>query len=136
MLPRPVSLTRTPSGSNVRGRLLARSNVTNLGILILGGLCTFSLLFNLRFWVTSNYYASLKVFDLDRTDHRTPNSVVNTITRKPQLMNANHLVMVAGHAIWRGCLADSRTNENDWVLEEMQKGTKSIDTFYSHIAKG
>lgn len=55
--------------------------------------------------------------------------------RPVNLGNLDHLILVAGHAIWKGRDADEVLGDENWVLEEMQKGG-SVNTFVKHIMKG
>lgn len=42
---------------------------------------------------------------------------------------------MAGHAIWQGCDASEATKDDDWILEDMQRGGP-VRTYLKHIVKG
>ncbi|KAG8920527.1 hypothetical protein FRC02_000847 [Tulasnella sp. 418] len=52
------------------------------------------------------------------------------------MSHITHLVMVAGHAVWKGCDPANRLDEGDWLLEERQKGGGNVEAFFSHIKRG
>ncbi|KAF8587107.1 hypothetical protein K439DRAFT_1630961 [Ramaria rubella] len=137
MLPTPVFSRRTQGPLAVRlSTLRQRSRVTNLAVLILLVSFTFSLLLNLQLWLTSSTTSIIvpttSYGEYER--HRVhSDSSLSTI---PGRIPAKNLVVVAGHAIWKGCLPERRLDDSDWILEEYQKGTKSITAFFSHIVKG
>ncbi|KIS71286.1 uncharacterized protein UMAG_01186 [Mycosarcoma maydis] len=122
-------------GVSLHDRLSARSRVTNLGILLLLGFAGFSALLNLRFML------------FHRNPPSIPQGYIEFNGRTPELLSAsvppprtgtnhlNHLVIVTGHAIWAGCDVKGKDNDENWVLEEYQKGG-SVKTFYKHIEKG
>lgn len=82
-----------------------------------------------------------------------PLSIETTIDRPEEVKKLDHLVMVAAHSIWKGCVpgfcaiivadcifayspdATHREHDHDWILQEIQKGG-SIKTFYKHIEAG
>ncbi|KDR75304.1 hypothetical protein GALMADRAFT_249320 [Galerina marginata CBS 339.88] len=104
--------------------LTRRSRLTNLGVLLLFGLCFISLLFNLRHWTlpppaTANQLnGRISLFTVDRPSSRK---------------NINHLIMVPCHSIWKG--TNSWLEEKDWYLEPFQKGPNRVRAFYEHIAR-
>ncbi|KAK4050823.1 hypothetical protein OIV83_003245 [Microbotryomycetes sp. JL201] len=51
---------------------------------------------------------------------RVPLSIRTTL-QSPH-SNLKHLVLVPGHAIWTGCDASKATQDDTWILEDMQKG--------------
>jgi hypothetical protein len=56
-------------------------------------------------------------------------------TENVNFASLDHLIMVPGHAVWRGRKASEIVQDENWVLEAMQKGG-SIRTFVKHIIKG
>lgn len=151
-----------PGGISLRERLSARSRVTNLGILLLLGLCSLSVLINLRFMIFGGRGArSLPPpgFGSWTTFHGLTPKMLSENQPLPAkgTEKLNHLVVVVGHAVWGGSLilawkkrmtltrshlltsagCDFRERENDenWVLEDYQQGG-SIKTFWKHIEKG
>ncbi|KAK0461014.1 uncharacterized protein EV420DRAFT_1640517 [Desarmillaria tabescens] len=136
MLPTPVSFSRRPfrreGGSLDKSRrrildsLLTRARVTNLAVLLLAAFSAISFLVNL-----SLYFSAAPT-----PDSPLPHSIVSTIARHRALANLNHLVIVPGHAIWRGANSASRLDVDDWVLEPYQREGNRVDTFYRHITRG
>lgn len=80
---------------------------------------------------------------------------LHSVTRPDRARTLDHLIIVPGHAIWRGkppftphlsnfelttCLAGSnaqlRMSESEWVLEPYQRGGGRIRAFFSHIVRG
>lgn len=128
-----------PGSISLHDRLSARSRVTNLGVVLLLGFAAFSALLNLRYMVkggggNSNLPAG---FSSWQSFHGfTPDQLSATI---PPPRNGtghlNHLVIVTGHAIWAGCNVAGKDNDENWILEDYQKGG-SVKTFYKHIERG
>ncbi len=136
MLPTPVSFaTRRPfrrNGGTLHTRqrtidvLRTRARVTNLAVLLLGSFACLSFIFNLSYYFSSP--GGLHAVH--------PSSILSTIRRDRGLGNLDHLVIVPGHSIWHGMNAQSRLDEQEWVLEPYQKGTGRVEAFYQHIARG
>ena len=68
-------------------------------------------------------------------DLEIPLSIETTIERDPRFAELNHLIMVPGHAIWTGHDASMASEDEDWILEPIQKGG-SVKTFIRHIEEG
>ena len=47
----------------------------------------------------------------------------------------DHLIVVACHAIWTGYDSSKAGEDDDWVLETMQRGG-SVKTYIKHIEEG
>ena len=130
-----------PGSVSIRERLSARSRVTNLGILLLLGVASLSMLLNFRFLVSSHRskYAPLPPpgFGSWETFHGLTPQMLKENVPKPQkgTEKLNHLVIVAGHAVWAGCTFEERENDENWVLEEYQRGG-SVKTYWQHIKRG
>lgn len=62
-------------------------------------------------------------------------SIQATIGRDPRFLELDHLIVVACHAIWTGSNASKAEEDEDWVLETMQRGG-SVKTFVKHIEEG
>lgn len=62
-------------------------------------------------------------------------SIEVTIQRDPRMEKLDHMVMVPGHAIWIGHDPTRVEDDEDWVLEPMQKGG-SVRTFIRHLEEG
>ena len=58
-----------------------------------------------------------------------------TIERDPRFTELDHLILVPGHAIWTGHDPSIVREDDDWILEPMQKGG-SVKTYISHIMEG
>lgn len=98
-----------PGGISLRERLSARSRVTNLGILLLLGLCSLSVLLNLRFMIFGGRGArSLPPpgFGSWTTFHGLTPKMLSENQPLPAkgTEKLNHLVVVVGHAVWGGSL--------------------------------
>ncbi|KAK0486064.1 hypothetical protein IW261DRAFT_1559494 [Armillaria novae-zelandiae] len=137
MLPAPVSFSRRPFRRNggssldkprrrILDNLLTRARVTNLAVLLLAAFSAISFLVNLSLYFSAS----------STPDGSLPHSIVSTIARHRALANLNHLVIVPGHAIWKGADSASRSDVNDWVLEPYQREGNRVDTFYQHIRRG
>jgi hypothetical protein len=48
----------------------------------------------------------------------------------------DHLIMVPGHAIWKGGDPSEYEKDSEWVLDVAQAGRGNPKAFYAHIAKG
>ena len=133
MLPAPVFSRRARSSISRRfDALRQRSRITNLAVLILLALAFMSLLLNLSLWLRPLPSVHVPLLEPNRY-RQHPASILSTISSR---ITATNLVVVAGHAIWKGCLPERRLYDTDWVLEEYQKGTRSITAFFSHIVRG
>jgi hypothetical protein len=118
------------SAQSVIERLRGRTRLTNLGVSLILGLLGLSVLFNLRSWSSPQF--DRPHIPLGRS---TSESIEATIERSPEISSLTHLVMVAGHAIWKGADPELRSNDSEWVLTPIQKGG-SVNTFYKHIQTG
>lgn len=136
MLPAPVFSKRGTNGS-ISFRLATlrqRSRVTNLAVFILLGVLALSLLLNFQLiFSTHTVSSSIARPPHSTSSQRLPDSILSTV---PGHVSAKNLIVVAGHAIWKGCLPERRLDDNDWVLEDYQKGMRSITAFFSHIVRG
>ncbi|WVF70088.1 hypothetical protein IAT40_004875 [Kwoniella sp. CBS 6097] len=72
---------------------------------------------------------------LAQLDSGIPLSIETTIERDVRYGDLDHLIMVPGHAIWTGHDVDKIREDDDWVLEAMQRGG-SVKTYVKHIEKG
>jgi len=114
----------TPHAKKLVDTLTRRSRLTNLAVFLLLGVCTLSLLTNLRYWLFPP-----TPFDLARVHGLAFSTVEWPATRS----DLAHLIVVPCHAIWKG--TDSWTNEDDWHLEKYQKGPGRVRAFYEHIER-
>lgn len=135
MLPAPVSGERRKAfrrfvspKRRFLDTLLTRSRATNLAVGLLAAVCVVSLVSNLRFYLSGS---SPKGYQLS-----SATGLLSTINRPSKLSSLDHLIVVPCHAIWKGVDAASRLDENDWVLEPYQRGSKRIAAFYDHILHG
>jgi len=139
MLPLPVSLSGrrrfSPRGlrshRSAKDVLLTRARITNLGLLLLAGFTVLSLLLNLSYYFTSASSLSKQL-----PYYRRPSSILATIHRDESLSAVDHLVIVPGHAIWKGTDAAKRLSDDEWILEPYQRGGGRVSAFYNHIASG
>jgi len=58
------------------------------------------------------------------------------VIREPWAESLDHLIIVPGHAIWKGVDPDKRTQDSEWVLEPYQMGAGNTQVFWEHIAVG
>ncbi|OSX66272.1 hypothetical protein POSPLADRAFT_1177689 [Postia placenta MAD-698-R-SB12] len=139
MLPLPVSLSGRrsisrhslrPSHRSTKDVLLSRARVTNLGFLLLAAVTALSLLANLSHYFTSS--SSISRF----LDSEQPSSILATLQRDPSLAAVNHLIIVPGHAVWKGTDPKLRLYDEEWILEPYQRGGGRTSAFYKHIATG
>lgn len=135
MLPSPVSFSkrrafyRNTAIPRAQRRyldvLLSRARVTNLGFLLLVFLAAISLLCNL-FFISSA-----------RTSHQHSFAgLLATISRKADIRGLKHLIIVPGHAIWKGMDPEFRLREDQWILEPYQQGGGRVAAFFAHILQG
>lgn len=130
MLPSPsvARYQRKRLDTSPRKRILEtltrRSRLTNLGVVLISGICTISLLLNLSFWTFSTSRFT--------TLHHSLLSFA-TINRPSSYKSLNHLILGPCHSIWKG--TDSWLEEKDWNLESYQKGPGRVRAFYEHIAR-
>lgn len=112
--------------------------MTNLGLLLLASVAALSFLLNVVFYLSSggDHGRSLKKPPPKTSPHAKPSSILSTIQRDPALSSLSHLIIVPGHAIWKGTDPARRLDEDDWVLEPYQHGGGRVDAFYDHIATG
>ena len=135
MLPAPVSFhsrggTVYRSRRSLRDVLLSRARVTNLGLGLLAGIAALSLLVNLGYYFSS-----------DPETHRVPgffapHTIYATLEHDSHLRALTHLVIVPGHAIWKGTTAKDVLDDDSWHLEPFQRGGASVQAIHSHISRG
>lgn len=121
----------------LRERLAARSRVTNLGIALLLGIASLSILMNMRFLLFGRSYIPPPGFGTWQSFHGlTPSMLTDSVPSPPKgVEKLNHMVLVPGHAIWAGNDFKDRFNDENWILEPYQRGG-SVKTFWKHIEKG
>ncbi len=148
MLPLPASFSRTHPrrpgyyglGSGLRQAhyrstrdvLLSRARVTNLGFFLLAAFAALSFLLNVLHYFTDPSSSS---YD-DGGRGGGPRGIWETLRRDKALDDIDHLIMVPGHAIWKGTSAEERLDEDAWVLEAYQRGGGRVAAFFRHIAGG
>ncbi|EJF60459.1 hypothetical protein BD309DRAFT_931037 [Dichomitus squalens] len=138
MLPFPVAFSsrtdsRTRHYRSTRDVLLTRARITNLGFLLLAGFAALSFLLNL--W---HYFTDLTTYEPQegRGPYSAPRGIWETLQRDKSLEEIDHLVMVPGHAIWKGMSVEERLDEDQWVLEPYQRGGGRISAFFAQIVGG
>ncbi|CAE6430545.1 unnamed protein product [Rhizoctonia solani] len=117
-------------GGSLRDRLLSRSRVTNLGVIIIGCVLGLSLLSNLH------YIYLLHGYESNGRIANTPQLITDTISYNHSESELDHLIMVPGHAIWKGGDPVEYEKDSEWVLDVAQAGRGNPKVFYAHIAKG
>ncbi|KAJ9115070.1 hypothetical protein QFC22_005398 [Naganishia vaughanmartiniae] len=142
------------SGQSLNERLRTRARLTNFAVGLILLLLGLSLGTNFTYWLAEPDVGSTfggtkwslplqKLSKLGFNDRGTssltssspPISIESTIDREAAWKELDHLVMVAGHAIWKGTDATKREDDDDWVLQPIQQGG-SVKTFYKHISRG
>ncbi|KAG8762646.1 hypothetical protein FRC11_008242 [Ceratobasidium sp. 423] len=118
----------TSPGGSLRERLLSRSRVTNLGLVLIGCVLGLSLLSNLRHVYLLRGYES--------AGRTTSKLITDTVSYNHSESQLDHLIMVAGHAIWKGGDPTEYEKDSEWVLDVAQAGRGNPKAFYAHIAKG
>ncbi|EMD37531.1 hypothetical protein CERSUDRAFT_136170 [Gelatoporia subvermispora B] len=141
MLPLPVSLAVRKQFSGGRTRrtkdiLLTRSRVTNLGVLLLASFAVLSLLLNFGYYITSLDEPQVEIPVVKSLLYTPPTNVLDTIQRDETLPALTHLIVVAGHAIWKGNDASEILDEEQWILEAYQRGGGRVNAFVQHIMTG
>ena len=146
MLPSPV-LTRRhrtiyshPHRSAIRNllhALLTTSRLTNLGLIILSSITAISLLLNL-FHYLDNTTPSDSSLGTDTLTYQLSdeNDDSQNVIRESWTDSLDHLIIVPGHAIWKGFDPDKRTQDSEWILEPYQKGSGKTHVFWESIAAG
>jgi hypothetical protein len=135
MLPTPVSISsrRTftrdvPLSSRYTINFFrSPARVTNLGFLLISAFTLFSVLLNF------NHYFSVPT---SIRHHDRPVGLLSTISRRATLQNLDHLIIVPGHAVWKGINFNAVMNEDEWLLESYQKGGGRISALVRHITHG
>lgn len=146
------------SASRWRAYLASRSRVTNLGIGILVLFAALSLLLNVSLlWSHPARAPTAAVSASSGAGYGLASSANSTLFReaspvedaqrvagnltriipppRPGADQLDHLVIVVGHAIWAGTSFAGRQTDDNWVLEEYQKGG-AVRTFWKHIQRG
>lgn len=146
MLPSPV-LTRRhrkthshlhrSAARNLLNVLLTRSRITNLGFIILFSVTAVSLLLNL-FHYLENTASSGSSLGTDTLTYQLSdeNDDSQNVIRESWTESLDHLIIVPGHAVWKGIDPEKRTQDSEWMLEPYQKGTGKTQVFWEHIAAG
>jgi hypothetical protein len=68
-------------------------------------------------------------------DSGIPLSIETTLERDARFGQLEHLIMVPGHAIWLGHDPARVEDDDQWILEPMQRGG-SVKTYLEHIRQG
>ena len=135
MLPAPVTFyqkggTSFRSRHSLRDVLLTRARVTNLGLCLLAAFAALSLLINLGYYFSSSLDSHLIY------GYLSPHTILETVEHDSHLQVLNHLVVVPGHAIWKGTSGKNVLDDENWHLEPFQRGGPSVQAIYNHIARG
>lgn len=157
MLPAPVTLDRSRRQFAKLGlrhaSLLGPARFTNLAVLLLSAIACASLLLNLHVYLAAPAVGRASLPGSERSNtishenspviHASPDrdaslvdGIVQYITRPAHARNLTHLVIVPGHAIWKGTEPQMRMSEEDWELASYQKGRMRVNAFFSHIVRG
>lgn len=117
--------------------LLTRSRITNLGFIILSSVTAVSLLLNF-FHYLENTASSGNSLGTDTLTYQLSdeNDDSQNVIRESWTEALDHLIIVPGHAVWKGIDPEKRTQDSEWMLEPYQKGTGKTQVFWEHIAAG
>lgn len=130
--------SQDPRPAGWRGRLAARSRVTNLGIIILLLFGLGSLFLNFRHWtsLTTARLAAPPSSAANPAEASEQTESVKTLAPAPAagMEELDHLVIVVGQAVWAGRSFEGRKQDSNWVLEEHQKGRTG--QFWDQIERG
>lgn len=128
-MPLPTPVTFNKSNSFKRNILYNVLNVLFSHIRILS-FCIL-LLFCISLLLNAFYIKS-------RIHHQNfhSSSLFATITRHATTRGLNHLILVPGHAIWKGGDPRLRLDDDQWILEPYQKAGGRVDAFFAHIQRG
>lgn len=134
MLPAPATFYQKGGTSfrprhGLRHALLTRSRVTNLGLCLLAATTGLSLLVNLGYYFSGSHSYLV-------SDYLAPYSILGTVEYDTQLQVLDHLVIVPGHAIWKGTSGKAALDDDSWHLEPLQRGGANVQALYNHISRG
>lgn len=136
MLPTPVTfhhsrgLSISRPNRRLRDVLVTRARITNLGFFLLLATASLSLLVNLCYYFSSPTATPLS------SAHTIPHTVLDAVARSDEHQLLDHLVLVPGHAIWKGGNPKDVLDAGNWLLEPYQSGRGRIEAFYNHVARG
>ena len=146
MLPSPVLSRRhrriyfQPRRSTFRNLILpflTRSRLTNLGVIILSSITAVSLLLNV-FHYLDNTTPPDNTLGTDTLTYQLSdeNDDSQNVIRESWTESLDHLIIVPGHAIWKGFDPDKRTQDSEWILEPYQRGSGKTRLFWESISTG
>lgn len=137
----------TSSAYQLFNHLRSRTRLTNLAVFLLALALAGSLLLNVQYLYPAQYTrARVKgstppidgwrdIATPDQLHSGVPLSIETTVERDTRYTELDHLIMVPGHAIWVGNDVARITDDDQWILEPMQKGG-SVRTYVKHIEEG
>lgn len=154
-LPFPTNTTPNANNRNypylppsLGAHLRSRTRLTNLAVVIILACLGTSLLLNISLYLPRS--ASTKTVgwgfhlrqlasgwdaSLEQVSSGVPLSIETTVERDGRYAQLDHLIMVPGHAIWVGHDPALVGQDEEWILENMQKGG-SVRTYVKHIREG
>lgn len=122
---------------NLQDTLLTRSRLTNLGLIIISSIASLSLLLNLVHHLdnspSSTDYSGSDTLRYRLFDEHDDSQIV---IRESWTESLDHLIVVPGHAIWKGVDPEMRTQDSEWILKPYQRGTGKTEVFWEHISVG
>jgi hypothetical protein len=118
--------------------LSARSRLTNLGLIIFSLIATLSFLLNLIHYLDNTTSPGGTSITDNTLIHQLSddNDDSQSVIREPWTESLDHLIVVPGHAIWKGFDPNKRTQDSEWILKPYQKGSGKTQVFWEHIAVG
>lgn len=105
--------------------LTRRSRITNLGVLVLICISAASIILNLLSFSRGAKHSTAY--------HGSKNSILATLGKQSQFKELDHLIMVPGHAIWNDGDPLKVLNDDEWLLEDYQRGGGRVAAFVAHV---
>lgn len=131
-----IHRTNTHPFNDISLTLTRRSRLTNLGVVVLLGIALVSILFNLSYHFSLSR-GSRPGFGFGFGSRgRGPKSILLTVGRQTEFKDLNHLIIVPGHAIWNDGDPSRVLDDDEWQLEEYQRGGGRVNAFVAHIKRG
>ena len=140
----PSLPSHKPSQTSLLVQLRQRTKLTNLAVLLLGFVLILSLTQNVAYffssstpahfsgWIKAQSQGWAELATAEQLAEGVPLSIETTIERDPRYPALDHMIMVPGHAIWTGNDPNLVEEDDQWILEPMQRGG-SVKTFVKHI---
>jgi hypothetical protein len=116
--------------------LLSRSRLTNLGLIIISSITGLSLLLNFFHYLEKTSSGNPLATNALRYKLSDDSDDSQNVVRESWAEPLDHLIIVPGHAVWKGVDPKRRTQDSEWILKPYQQGTGKTEVFWEHIAVG